>query len=59
LSELKLVKRVEVGARAALMDTPIQICMENHEEVGFGAECYMGNAAIRIDADILLVKDAP
>jgi hypothetical protein len=58
LSELKLVKRVEVGARAALMDTPIQLCMENHEEVGFGAECYMGNAAIRI-GDILLVKDAP
>ena len=58
MSELKLVKRVEVGARAALMDTPVQICMENHEEVGLGAECYMGNAAIRI-GDILLVKDAP
>ena len=58
MSELKLVKRVEVGARAALMDTPVQLCMENHEEVGFGAEYYMGNAAIRV-GDVLLVKDAP
>lgn len=59
MSELKLVRRVEVGARAALMDTPIQLCMENHEEVGLGTEQYMGNAAIRINDDILLVKDAP
>ncbi len=58
MSELKLVKRVEVGARAAMMDTPVQLCMENHEEVGLGAEYYMGNAAIRV-GDILLVKDAP
>lgn len=58
MSELKLIKRVEVGARAAMMDTPVQLCMENYEEVGLGAESYMGNVAIRID-DILLVKDAP
>ncbi len=58
MSELKLVRRVEVGARAALMDTPVQICMENHEDVGLGTEQYMGNATIRV-GDVLLVKDAP
>ena len=58
MSKLELIKRVEAGARAAMMDTPVQLCMENHEEVGFGAECYMGNAAIKV-GDVLLVKDAP
>ena len=58
MSKLELLERVKAGARAAMMDTPVQLCMENHEEVGLGAECYMGNAAIKV-GDVLLVKDAP
>ena len=58
MSELKFERPVKVGTRAAMMETPVQICMETHEEVGFGAECYMENVAIKV-GDVLLVKDAP
>ncbi len=61
MSELTLVKRVEVGVRGAMLTTPLQLCMENHQSIGDSPqiESFHDRVAIKIDDTVALVKDAP